>query len=132
MPDTQIYYFFLDNGAGNPGTFLFARKLEISLRPKVGDSITIDETFDEYRIIRDETPNLVETISRITDTGETRVTDSALTRIIDETTTLQVTQDNIDQISHNYFITPANNPNRIVSWTTNKFEEDRTLDQLFR
>ncbi len=39
---------------------------------------------------------------------------------------------NPDIVTHNYYVTPGNNPNRISSYTTNKFDDDQTLKQLFR
>lgn len=125
MPDTQIYKFFLDNGPGVEGTFLFERKISPNLRPQVGDSITIDLTFERYRITRDEIALDVQNAVRITDDTIVRITDQGVVRVTGFL-------DSPDEITHNYFITPSNNPNRIASWTTNKFEEDQTLRQLFR
>lgn len=119
----------MDNGPYAPGTFLFRRKLQPQLRPKIGDSITIDQTFQNYRITRDEIPESEQVFFRITEGGDRRITEEDANRITDEG---QVTQGDLDKVTHNYFITPANNPQRISSWTTNKFEEDQTLKHLFR
>ncbi len=120
MGNTQIYSFFLANSAK---TFLFKVKLEIALRPNLGDSLTDPITLQNFKILRDEfnisgslrvdDNNLL----RVTDDGESRITDSVLTP---------------DDVTHNYFVTPANNPNRISSYTTAGFANDQTLKQLFR
>ena len=125
MPNTQIYRFFLDNGPGKEGTFLFARKIDPSLRPSVGDSISIDNSIDRYRITRDEIGLDVQNAVRITGDGRTRITHTGQIRVTG-------LQEELDEVTHNYFVTPANNPNRIVSWTTNTFADDQTLRQLFR
>lgn len=123
MPDSQIYSFFTDNGPGKEGTFLFKVKLEPQLRPKVGDSLANPITLENFRVMRDEFDI---TTDRITDAGITRITDTGLVRIIAEGI------GTVDQVTHNYFVLPANNPNRISTWTRNTFDDDRTLAQLFR
>lgn len=37
-----------------------------------------------------------------------------------------------DKVSHTYFVTPANNPQRISSYGTSGFADDQTLRQLYR
>ncbi len=124
MPDSQIYSFFTDNGPGKEGTFLFKVKLEPQLRPKVGDSLSNPITLENFRIMRDEIS--IQTETRITDGGFVRITDQGDIRVtgMDEFSS--------DKVTHNYFVQPANNPNRISTWTTNTFDDDRTLAQLFR
>ena len=39
---------------------------------------------------------------------------------------------NPDIVTHNYYVSLGNNPNRISSYTTNKFDDDQTLKQLFK
>jgi len=48
---------------------------------------------------------------RVTDSGSIRVTDGAAP----------------EDVTHNYFVQRANNPDRISTWTTNKFSDDQTL-----
>lgn len=121
MPDSQIYSFFTDNGPGKEGTFLFKLKLEPQLRPKVGDSLSNPITLENFRVMRDEfTVSLI----RVTDTNLIRVTDAGLTRMTDG--------GNAEEVTHSYFVLPANNPNRVSTWTRNTFDDDRTLAQLFR
>jgi len=120
---TQIYKVFLDTPSE---PFLFSFKQEPQLRPKVGDSITQPATFQNFRIMRDEFT--AGGIVRITDNSLTRVTDSGATRILDGDGGIT----NAEDVTHNYFVQPANNPNRISTWTTNTFADDQTLRQLFR
>ena len=122
MGDTQIYRVFLDTPSE---PFLFSFKQSPSLRPKVGDSLTAPLTFENFRIMRDEFAQGGELI-RITDGLLTRVTDAGLTRVTDGASA------DPDDVTHDYFVLPANNPNRISTWTTNKFDDDQTLRQLFR
>ncbi len=129
MPDSQIYRFYRDNGPGQEGTFLFSRKIDPVLRPSVGDSISVDLTFERFTITRDEIPETDQVFFRITEDGNRRVTEDDNFRITESG--LESAPD-LDNITHNYFVTPSNNPNRVVSWTSNKFEEDQTLRQLFR
>ncbi len=128
LPDSQIYSFFLDQGPGKPGTFLFKKKIEPQLRPKVGDSISIDISAERFTITRDEIPASDQVFFRVTEDGQRRITEDDNFRITDAGL---VTASDLENITHNYFVTPSNNPNRIVSWTTNKFAEDQTLKQLF-
>jgi len=116
---TQIYKVFLDTPSE---PFLFSFKEEPQLRPKVGDSVTSSLTFQNFRIMRDEF--IAGSQIRVTDGGLTRVTDDGKTRITDGK--------DADEVTHNYFVQAANNPNRISTWTTNKFDDDQTLRQLFR
>jgi len=123
MTDSQIYRVFLDTPSA-PLLFIF--KQAPSLRPKVGDSITRPLSFQNFRIMRDEFV-ITTALIRVTDTPTlTRVTDSGLIRITDDP------QVSGDEVTHNYFVTPSNNPERIASWTTNKFADDQVLRQLFR
>jgi len=153
MPDSQIYKFFLDSPPSNP--FLFTIKLEPQLRPKVGDSISGPLSFQSFRIMRDEipidsqfriravTPIFVRIAHngdvRITDAGDIRIADNVNaplifpldTRITDDGDT-RITGRSGNETTHNYFITPANNPQRISSYTTSRFGNDQTLRQLFQ
>jgi len=119
--DTQIYKVFLDTPSEQ---FLYSFKQAPQLRPKVGDSITQPLTFENFRIMRDEfdKQRLIRitdppTLTRVTDDGRIRVTDGFPKG---------------DAVTHNYYVLPTNNPNRISTWTTNKFADDQTLRQLFR
>ena len=116
---TQIYKVFLDTPTE---PFLFSFKQEPELRPRIGDSITQPLSFENFRIMRDEFGEI--SLTRITDGGLIRVTDSGEIRV--------TTGDSANDVTHNYFVLPANNPNRISTWTTNKFADDQTLRQLFR
>ena len=58
MPDYQIYKFFRDNGPGVPGTFLFKKNIDHALMTKVGDSISVDMSFERDTITRIETPEV--------------------------------------------------------------------------
>lgn len=129
MPDTQIYSFFLDNGPGIPGTFLFRQKFIVSQRPQLGQIVIKEFTFEEFKVIRDEIPLNLQVFNRILENGDFRITEDSDFRITEEG---QETEPDPASTTHNYFITPANDPNRISSWTSNKFEEDQTLQQLFR
>ena len=125
--DSQIYRFFLDKGPGKPGVLLFTQKLDPQRRPHVGDSMTLGPSFENFRVTRDEFS--LETEIRVTDDNLTRITDDGRTRITGGTASQILSA---DQVTHNYFLTPANNPQRIVSWTTNTFEFNQTLRQLFQ
>lgn len=144
MPDSQIYKVFMDTPEE---PLLFSFKQSPNLRPKVGDSITRPLTFQNFRIMRDEFVSIGETrvigseITRLTDSGDTRLTDSGDTRILDTVLQTRVTDDGLirltdgdgpDSVTHNYFVLPANDPQRISTWTTNKFADDQVLRQLFR
>lgn len=98
----------------------------MQLRPHVGDVLTNPFTFEEFKILRDETSETVETIFRITDNGDFRITENGDNRVT------QIGALDLEAVTHNYFVTPANNPNRIASWSTNTFDDDQTLRQLFR
>lgn len=115
---TQLYKVFLDTPTA---PFLFFFKQEPQLRPKVGDSLTRPFTFQNFRIMRDE---FTASSIRVTDGGLTRVTDSGLVRVTDGASP--------EGVTHNYFVQPANNPDRVSTWTTMKFADDQTLKQLFR
>lgn len=121
MTDTQIYKVFLDTPSE---PFLFSFKQAPQLRPKVGDSITRPLTFQNFRIMRDEFLS-IGALTRITDTLLIRVTDSGLIRVTDGNTT------DPNNVTHNYFVLAANNPQRISTWTTSRFGDDQTLRQLF-
>ena len=117
--DTQIYNFFLDNPPSNQ--FLFKRRLIKNFRPKVGDSIS-DGLGRDFRVMRDE---VVESgAARVTHSGLVRITHDLRIRIVGAFVA------NADA-THDYFVQPANNPNRVSTWTRIDFEQDRTQDQLF-
>ena len=127
MPNSQIYRVFLIKSNTTEGAvFLFSFKQDPLLRPSVGDVLSNPITREEFKILRDEIPIGETTIFRITDDNSQRITDEENTRVI------QVAEVNPDMTTHTYFVTPANNPNRIVSWSTNTFDDDQTLQQLFR
>lgn len=128
MPDSQLYRFFLDKGSNQEGIFLFFVKLEPQLRPKVGDSITQPLTLQNFRIMRDEIPTSTQNSIRITDNVLIRITDQGDIRV----TGAGISPVTLDTSTHDYFIIPANNPNRISTWTTSRFDDDRALKQLFR
>jgi len=118
---TQVYNFFLDNPPSNQ--FLFTVKLEENFRPNLGDSITDPVTNRSFKVMRD-----VFTLGgfiRVTDGGLIRVTSDGKIRV---TTQLAAPK----FVTHNYFVQPANNPNRVSTWTQSRFADDQTLRQLFR
>lgn len=117
------YKVFLIRADSTP--FLFAFEQVPNLRPKVGDVLTNPLTFDQLKILRDESEGIEGAIFRITDDGDQRVTDDGNIRITQ-------TGESIVEVTHNYFVTPANNPNRISSYSTSGFANDQTLKQLFR
>jgi len=118
---TQVYRFFLDNPPSNQ--FLFSIKLEEYQRPKVGDSITDPLTNRDWRVMRDE----------FTFGGFIRITGDGKIRIIDDGSIRVTTRLSAPKfVTHNYFIQPANNPNRISTWTQTRYEYEQTLRQLYR
>ena len=126
MPNSQLYSVFLLKGnSSENAVFLFKFKQDPLLRPKVGDVLTNPLTFVEFKILRDQIPSPERTLIRITDDDAVRSTDNGDTRV------LQIGNDP-NLVTHQYFVTPANNPNRISSWSRSDFEEDQTLRQLFR
>lgn len=124
MPNSLNYSVFLEI-LPEP-QFLFAFRQDPALRPQVGDVLTNPLTFTEFKIIRDVIPLDKENAFRGTEDGKFRITDPDG----DFRVTGEVLDD--DDRTHNYFVTPANNPNRITSWSRSDFEEDQTLRQLFR
>lgn len=118
---TQVYRFYLDNPPTNQ--FLFIIKLEENFRPKKGDSITDPTTLRNWKIMRDEFT--FGGFIRITEGGLIRITGDGKIRV---TTLLAAPK----FVTHNYFIQPANNPNRVSTWTQAGFANDQTLRQLFR
>ena len=129
MPNSQIYNVFLiKSNSIKGGVFLFSFKQDPLLRPSMGDVLTSPITFEQFKILRDELPVDETTMFRYTDENNARITDDEdeFRRVI------QIQQLSADKITHNYFVTPANNTNRIVSWSTNTFDDDQTLKQLFR
>ena len=120
MPDTQIYRFFLDNPPSN--TFLFTVRLNKNFRPSVGDSLTDPITGRDWKVMRDEFDFGGKI--RITDDDRVRITDDGRIRV---TGILSPSKD----VTHTYFVQPANKPQRISTWTRTDFANDRTLDKLF-
>lgn len=118
--DSQIYKFFIDDFEGQ---FLFQLRILKNFRPKVGDSIT-DDLGRNWRVMRDEIPSQ-QGAARATHSGLIRITHDFRIRITDAS--FLSDQD----ATHNYFIQPANNPQRVDTWTRSDFANDRTLDQLF-
>jgi len=118
--DTQIYRFFLDNPPSNQ--FLFKLTIVKNFRPKVGDSIN-DLLGNDFRVMRDEIPN-VTGAARITHNGFARITHDLRLRIVGAFVANE-------DATHNYYVQPANKPDRVSTWTTSNFANDRTQDQLF-
>ena len=135
MPDSQIYRFFRDNGPGVPGTFLCKKKIDPALRPKVGDSISVDIIFERYTITRIETPEVPvrpQAATRVTNDGRIRGTSDGSIRI----TGVRIKKKSaalllLESSTQKYFVTPSNKPNRLVSWTSSRIAENQTLKQLF-
>ena len=128
MTDTQLYSVFLIRSNTTEGAiFLFKFKQNPKLRPTVGDSIINPATQERFKILRDELNESDEKQIRITEeiSFRRRVTDDGDLRII-------AFGGDVDSITHFYYVTPANNPNRISSYVTSRFANDRTLQQLFR
>lgn len=128
MPDSQIYSFFIDNGPGVEGTFIAKVRLDPNFRPKVGDSLTLGVTGEDFRVMRDEIPLTAQVLTRITEDGLIRITEDDRNRILEQGSE----EEQSENSTHNYFVQPANNPRRISTWTQSGFANDRTLDQLFR
>ena len=136
MPDSQIYRFFRDNGPGVPGTFLFKKKIDSALRPNVGDSISVDISFERYTLTRIETPEVPvrpQAATRVTNDGRIRGTIDGSIRITGgsiqaKSAALLL----LERSTQNYFVTPSNNPYRLVSCTSTRFAENQTPKQLFR
>jgi hypothetical protein len=118
---TQVYRFFLDNPPSNQ--FLFIVKLEEYRRPHKGDAITDPLTNRDWKVMRDEFT--LGGLVRITDDGRIRVTGNGQIRV---TKLLSAPK----FVTHNYYVQPANNPNRIRTWTGTRFEYEQTLRQLYR
>lgn len=124
LPDSQLYFVYLLKSTNlEDSIFQFSFKQSQLLRPKAGDTITNPLTFQSFKILHD-VPNFVEFI-RITHDPLTRVTSTGAIRVTGPISTSE-------NVSHNYYVTPANNPNRISSYTTSRFANDQTLKQLFR
>ncbi len=117
------YSVFLIRSTGDQ--FLFTFEQEIQLRPSVGDVLTNPLTLEELKILRDEIPAADIARVRFTDDGIQRITDEGQVRVISFGV-------DPDTVTHNYFVTPANNPNRIASYSSIRFADDQTLKQLFR
>lgn len=119
LGNTQIYRFFLDTPSE---PLLFSVKLNVAFRPNLGDSITDPTSLRNFKVMRDVFVNTI--LTRVTGDGKTRVTGDGKTRISEVV--------NPSIVTHKYFVQPANNPNRISTWTTSRFGNDKTLQQLFR
>ncbi len=120
---TQIYNVFLE--VLPEPKFLFSFKQDINRRPKKGDVLTRPFSFEQLKIIRDETPESIQNAFRLTEGGLQRATEDGDIRVTGFVS-------DPETAIHNYFVTPANNPNRIDSWSTAGFANDQTLKQLFR
>lgn len=129
MTDTQLYSVFLiKSNSINDAIFLFKFKQDPKLRPTVGDSLINPATQELFKIVRDELNESDEKQIRVTDDTPAfrrRDTDSGDLRII-------AFGGDLNAITHFYYVTPANNPNRISSYTSSRFSNDQTLKQLFR
>ena len=118
--------FLLKSNTTKGAVFLFNFKQTPNLRPHLGDVLTEPVTFAQFKILIDDIPPPDKTIFRITDGGKRRITDDGRSRIIQEGV------GDLDLVTHLYYVTPANNPQRISSYSTNTFDDDQTLRQLFR
>jgi len=126
MADSRNFNFFLDKGPNVPGIFLFTLRLDPKLRPQLGDSVTSPLLDATFKIIRDVVVTSFEGDIRVTDGGLTRVSDDGLVRKVDGIIL------DPNTLTRDYFLTPADNPNRISSYTTANFANDQTLKQLFK
>ncbi len=118
--------FLLKKNTIDDAVFLFNFKQTPNFRPHIGDVLTQPITFEQFKILFDEIPRGESTIFRIIETGDRRITDAGFFRIT------QRSVKTLDEVTHSYFVTPANNPQRISSYSTNTFDDDQTLRQLFR
>ena len=118
--------FLLKKNSTDDAVFLFSFKQTPNLRPHLGDVLTQPITFEQFKILFDEIPLSEQTIFRIVDDGRWRITDDGRRRIT------QDRGESLDDVTHSYYVTPANNPQRISSYSTNTFDDDQTLRQLFR
>ncbi len=131
-PDSHNYNVFLlrENTTAN-AKFLFSFRQDPKQRPTVGDVIINPITFESFKILKDVLPT--EGFDRITEEGDVRITEEGDIRIIEVSDVIfHEIVDDPDKISHDFFVTPANNKNRISSFTTAGFSNDQTLKQLFR
>lgn len=119
--DSQIYEFFLDNPPSNQ--FLFRIRIIKNFRPKVGDSITDPITQRSFRVMKDIVNQ--QGGLRVTDDGRIRITDDGRIRV----TNLFFPN---EDLTHKYFVQPADNPQRISTWTRSDYANDQTLRQLYR
>ena len=117
--------FLLKSNKINNAVFLFNFKQDPNIRPQKGDVLTQPVTFAQFKILRDEVALSSKNIFRITDDGRRRITDDGRFRVI------QIASDP-DLVTHDFYVTPANNPQRISSYSTNTFDDDQVLRQLFR
>ena len=84
MPGSPKYKFFKKKWAGGPGTALFKKKIEPALRPKVGDTISVEISFEGYTITRigtQEVPVRPQAAKRVTNDGRIRGTNECSIRI---------------------------------------------------
>lgn len=117
--DSQIYRFFIDDDSAQ---FLFKKRIIKNFRPKVGDSIS-DGLGNDWKVMRDVIPN--ETgAARVTHNGFVRITHDLRLRIVGAFVSNE-------DATHNYYVQPANKADRVSTWTTSNFANDRTQDQLF-
>ena len=103
----------------------------------IGYSISVDISFERYTITRIETPEVPvrpQAPTRTTNDGRIRGTGEGTNRITGDS--IQAESSALilllESSTQNYFVTPTNNPNRLVSWTSSRFVENQTLIQLFR
>lgn len=125
MTDSQIYrvYLIKSNNTDN-ALFLFNFKQAPNFRPKVGDVLTNPLTLQSFKVLIDEFDES-EVTQRITDDLDIRITDDFHVRIVGP--------DNLPgNVTHSYYVTPVNNPNRISSYSTSRFSDDQALKQLFK
>lgn len=118
--------FLLKTNTTKGAVFLFNFSQTPNFRPHIGDVLTNPLTFEQFKILLDEIPITEQRLVRVTNDGFTRITDEGNIRIIQERI------EDLDDTTHSYFVTPANNPQRISSYSTNTFDDDQTLRQLFR
>ena len=119
MPDSQIYKVFRDNGPGVPGTFLFKKKIDPALRPKVDDAISVDISFERYTITRIETPEVAvrpQAATRVTNDGRIRGTSVGSIRITGGNNQAKAAElpPKRESSTQNNLVTTSNNPKNLV------------------
>lgn len=117
--------YLIKGNTAEGAVFLYSFEQKPNLRPHIGDTLIRPFGLTAYKIIRDEGLSTENVVVRFTSNEDRRVTGDGDVR---------VTQYGVSPLetSHSYYVTPANNPNRISSYITSGFANDQTLKQLFR